>query len=152
MFGGGNLKIQINEDSIYKDIELIINCKQTDEKVLKIIAMLRVLDLKLTGIKDNQTYILDISKILYIDTVDKRTFFYTEDDVYETPLKLYELEEQLEASDFFRAGKSTIINFNQIKSIMPDLGGKLLVTMNNNEKLFVSRQYAFTIKNKLGVI
>ncbi len=146
------LKIHINEDSNLQDIELIINCKKTDEKVLKIVAMLSVLDRKITGIKNNLTYILDVSKILYIDTVDKRTFLYTKDDVYETPLKLYELEEQLETSDFFRAGKSIIINFNQIKALKPDIDGRILVTMNNDEKLFVSRQYASIIKSKLEVI
>lgn len=146
------LKIQINEDSNFNDTEITINCKQMNDAILKIIAMLRVLDLKITGIKDNQTYILDISRIMYIDTVDKKTFFYTDNDVYETPLKLYELEEQLEASEFFRAGKSTIINFNYIKALKPDIDGKILVTMNNGEKLFVSRQYAITIKKKLGMI
>ena len=146
------LKIQINEDSNFNDTEITINCKQMNAAILKIIAMLRVLDLKITGIKDSQTYILDISRIMYIDTVDKKTFFYTDNDVYETPLKLYELEEQLEASEFFRAGKSTIINFNYIKALKPDIDGKILVTMNNGEKLFVSRQYAITIKKKLGMI
>ncbi len=146
------MKIQINEDSRLNDTEIIINCRQTDDSILKILAMLRVYDLKLTGIQNNQTYILDISKIMYIDTVDKKTFFYTANEVYETPLKLYELEEQLETSDFFRAGKSTIINFNHIKALKPDIDGRILVTMNNGEKLFVSRQYAVTIKKKLGMI
>jgi DNA-binding LytR/AlgR family response regulator len=146
------LKIQINEDSNLHDTEIIINCKKTDEKILKIVTMLSVFDKKVTGVKNNQTYILDVSKILYIDTVDKKTFFYTKDNVYETPLKLYELEEQLEFSDFFRAGKSIIINFKQIKALKPDIDGRILVTMSNDEKLFVSRQYASIIKNKLEVM
>jgi len=113
--------------------------------------MLRVIDLKLTGKKDGQTYILDAAKVLYIDTVDKKTFFYTKNDVYETELKLYELEEQLAAMDFLRANKSCIINLQQIISIKPDIDGKLLVTMSNNEKLYVSRQYSPIIKARLGV-
>ena len=146
------MKLQINEDPNRSETEIIINCNKTNDKILKIIAMLQVFDMKLTGIRDEQTYILDARKILYIDTVDKKTFLYTSDEVYETPLKLYELEEQLESSDFFRAGKSIIINFNQIKSLKSDIGGKILVTLNNNEKLYVSRQYAVTIKKKLGVM
>jgi len=151
-YGGAILKININEDSSLQDMELIINCKKTDEKVLKIVAMLSVLDKKITGIKNNLTYILDVSKILYIDTVDKKTFFYTKDDVYETPLKLYELEEQLESSDFFRAGKSIIINFNQIKALKPDIDGRILVTMNKKKNFFFSQKYVSTKKNKLEVI
>ena len=109
------------------------------------------MDLKLTGKNNNRTYILEAAKVLYIDTVDQKTFFYTRQDVYETDLRLFELEEQLAALDFIRAGKSCIINFNQIQSIKADIDGKLLVTMNNNEKLYVSRQYSQTLKKKLGV-
>jgi DNA-binding LytR/AlgR family response regulator len=83
--------------------------------------------------------------------VDKKTFFYTKQEIYETELKLYELEEQLAALDFIRANKSCVLNFNQVVSIKPDIDGKLLITMSNDEKLFVSRQYAPFIKKKLGV-
>lgn len=145
------MKIHINEDPNFREIEITINCKRLSPDVERLISMLRVLDLKLTGKKDGQTYILDAAKVLYIDTVDKKTFFYTKNDVYETELKLYELEEQLAAMDFLRANKSCIINLQQIISIKPDIDGKLLVTMSNNEKLYVSRQYSPIIKARLGV-
>jgi DNA-binding LytR/AlgR family response regulator len=145
------LKLHINEDSQYKEIDITINCSRLSPEVERLISMLRVLDLKLTGKKDGQTYILDAAKVLYIDTVDKKTFFYTRTEVYETDLKLYELEEQLGAMDFLRANKSCIINFHQIISIKPDIDGKLLVTMSNGERLYISRQYSAIIKAKLGV-
>lgn len=146
------MKIHINEHESAQETEIIINCQRTDEQILRIIAMLQVFDKKVTGMKDNQTFILDAKAILYVDTVDKHAFLYTTDNVYETPFKLYELEEQLEDSDFFRASKSLIINFNQIKSLRPELGGKMQVIMSNNEKLYVSRQYVTTIKQKLGLL
>jgi DNA-binding LytR/AlgR family response regulator len=145
------LKIHINEDPGLKETEITINCSRISSEVEKVISMLRVLDLKLTGRKEDQTYILDAAKVLYIDTVDKKTFFYTKTEVYETDLRLYELEGQLAAMDFIRANKSCIINFNQIMAIKPDIDGKQLITMSNREKLFVSRQYAPIIKKKLGV-
>ena len=145
------MKIHINQQSDIVETKITISCRQISPEIEKIISLLRVMDLKLTGIKDNQTYILDVAKILYIDTVDKKTFFYTKTEVYETTLKLYELEEKLSVNDFLRANKSCIINFNQIKAIKADLDGKLLVTMNNGEKLFISRQYAASFKEKLGV-
>ena len=72
--------------------------------------------------------------------------------MYETPLRLYELEERLESSDFFRASKSLIINFNQIQSLKPEFGGTMQVTMSNGERLTVSRQYAKSVKEKLGCL
>ncbi len=146
------MKIRVNEVSGQEDTEVIINCKKMDEEIMKIITLLHVYDKKLTGIKGGQMYILEAAKILYIDTVDKKTFLYTDNEVYETPLKLYELEEQLDAAGFFRAGKSVLINFNEIKALKSDFNGRILVTMNNEEKLMVSRQYAVTIKKKLDIV
>ncbi len=146
------MKIHINQDPKYQETEVIINCGSTDAETLRLLATLRVFAQKITGVKEGETYILSAEEILYIDTVDKKTFFYTHDDVYETALKLYELEDRLKAYDFFRASKSTIINFQQIKSLRPEFGGRLILTMDNGEQLYVSRQYSRGIKHKLGMI
>jgi DNA-binding LytR/AlgR family response regulator len=145
------VEISIKEDLSVTETKITIHCKKISPEIEKMIAKLRMVDLKLTGMKDGQMYILEPCKVLYIDTVDKKTFLYTAKDIYETSLRLYELEEQLEKENFFRASKSCIINFHEIISLKPDIDGKILVTMSNKEKLFVSRQYAITIKNKLGV-
>ncbi len=144
------MKIHINQDDHTEEMEITISCKKITPDIEKIISLLRVMDLKLTGVKDNQTYILDAMKILYIDTVDKKTFFYTMNEVYETTLRLYELEEQLGSQNFIRVNKACILNFNHINAIKADLDGRLLLTMSNGEKLFVSRQYAPQIKKMLG--
>jgi DNA-binding LytR/AlgR family response regulator len=144
------LKISINIDSSCTETEITINCAAVSDELENIIATLRAFDSKLTGVKNGQTFIMDASQILYIDTVDKKTFLYTESDIYETPLRLYELEEQLSANDFFRAGKSSIINFNKIKALKSDIDGRIIVEMENKERLLVSKQYASFIKNKLG--
>lgn len=144
------MKININVDSAYAETEITINCAVLNDELENIIATLRTLDNKLTGVKNGRTYILNSAEILYIDTVDKKTFLYGSRDVYETSLKLYELEELLSVNDFFRAGKSIIINFNKIKSLKSDIDGRFIVMMENGEKLIVSKQYAPFIKNKLG--
>lgn len=143
------MKIHINEDSKLEEMEITINCKRLDRDIEKIISLLRVTDMKITGMKDNQVYILDAAKVLYIDTVDKKTFLYTKEAVYETELRLYELEDRLGKIDFLRANKSAIINFNRIHAIKADLDGRLLVTLSGGEKIFVSRQYAPDFKKKL---
>lgn len=146
------MKIIINEESGIEETEIIINCKHTDKDIMNILTVLSAFDKKITGVKENQTFILEASEILYIDTADKKTFIYTKNDVYETPLRLYQLEERLSAVDFFRASKSLIINFNEIKSLRPEFGGKLLATMSNGERLYISRQYVNYVKKKLGLI
>ena len=96
-----------------------------------------------------ETEVLDVKDILYIDTADKKTFLYTEKQVFQSALRLYELEDTLKELDFFRAGRSTILNFRRVRSVRPELGRRWLVTMDNNEQIWVSRQYAGELKEKL---
>ena len=145
------MKLSINVDPTVGDTEVTIRCRAMTPELAHIVASLRVMDMKLTGNKNGQTHILDAAQILYADTVDKKTFLYGGSEVFETALRLYELEERLSAFDFFRAGKSCLINFNRIKALKSDIDGRFIVTMENGERLVVSRQYAPYIKQKLGV-
>ena len=89
------MKISINIDEDVKDTEISISCNRLTPKIEKILATLRILDRQLMAVKGDETYLLDVSKIIYIESVDRKTFVYTSDDYYESKLKLYELEEQL---------------------------------------------------------
>lgn len=143
------MKITLNQDNTLAETEVIINCPQADEDILRLMAMLRVYQKKLVGILDGEQHLLDVKEILYIDTADKKTFLYTEKAVYQSALRLYELENALGELDFFRAGRSTILNFRRVRSVRPELGRRWLVTMDNGEQVWVSRQYAGELKEKL---
>ena len=143
------MKITLNQDPSFPETEVIVNCPQADEDILRLVAMLRIHQKKLVGVLNGEQHLLDVKDILYIDTADKRTFLYTEKAVYESALRLYELEDGLRELDFLRAGRSAIVNFRRIKSIRPELGGRLVVTMDNGEQVYVSRQYAVEMKEKL---
>jgi len=143
------MKITLNQDPSFSETEVIINCPQADEDILRMVAMLRIYQKKLVGILGGERRLLDVKDILYIDTADKKTFLYTEKAVFESALRLYELEDALRELDFLRAGRSVIVNFRRVQSIRPELGGRLLVTMDNGEQVYVSRQYAGDMKEKL---
>lgn len=145
------MKIVINENLTLEDTEIVINCKETNREILHMLSLLHSLDSKLTGTKNGNIFLLRPDEILYIDTVDKNTFIYTEADIYETPLRLYELEERLGGGSFFRSSKSSIINIAAIKSIRPELGGRLEIVLRGGERLIVSRQYSAVLKEKLGL-
>lgn len=145
------MKISIHTDTSVKDIEISISCSHLTPEIEKLVALLRMMDMKLTGKKDGEIHVMDVLKVLYIDTADGKTFLYTMDDVYETELRLYELEERLQESGFFRSGKSCIINMRHIVSLKADIDRKIRVTMSNGEKLLVSRQYTAQLKERLGI-
>ena len=93
-----------------------------------------------------------MADIVYVESVDRKTFVYTQEDYYEAKLKLYEVEERLCQSGFLRASKSCLVNLRYIRSIRSELNRKLRLTLENDEQLIVSRQYAEEVKRRLGVL
>lgn len=145
------MKIEINVDEKIEDMQIRISCKRLTPEIEKLLATMRMLDKQLVVTKGEETVLLDVYKVAYFEAVDRKTFVYTEKEVYETNFRLYELEQQLEECGFFRASKSCIIQLKYVKSLKADLNRKIRVTLENGEQILVSRQYAEILKERLGV-
>lgn len=145
------MKITIDIDDAYPDIEIKVGCSHLSPELEKMIAMLRMLDMQLTVRKENVVYLLDLNNVLYMEAVDRSTFVYTDENVYESEMKLYELEQRTESAGFFRASKSCLINLKMIKSLKADIDRKIRVTMKNGEQIMVSRMYADELRKRLGI-
>lgn len=145
------MKISININETISDTEIVINCSALTPETERIIAALRMLDSQMTVTKDGEVYILDVAKIVYVESVDRKTFVYTEGDCFESRLKLYEMEQQLCQSGFLRISKSCLVHLKYIRSLRAELDRKLRLTLDNGEQIIVSRQYADDLKQRLGV-
>lgn len=134
--------------------KVTIEYKEKDEQVDKLIDFVEHLEEvknSFTASADGKIYSVSVNDILYIESVDRKTFGYTVNEVYELGCKLYEIEERYKLMDYMRISKSCIVNLRKIHSLKPDFGGKILATMENKEKLYISRQYAPALKEKLGL-
>lgn len=145
------MNVTINEDKGVEGIRVAITCPFIDSKVTRIVASLNTLDMKLTGSIDQQTFIINPHDVYYIETVDRKTFVYTENKVYESPLKLYELKDMLTGTEFIQTSKQMIINFDKVTALEPYFNARLILTLANKESVVVSRQYSPDIKKKLGI-
>ena len=145
------MKITINIVPERDDPEITVSCSRLTPEIEKIIASLRMLENRLTVRADGAIHILDPFDALYMESVERRTFVYTKGGVYETDLRLYELEEKLSDRYFLRVSKSCIVNLKKIKSLKTDLDRRIRITMDNGEQIIASRTYADELRNKLGV-
>ncbi len=145
------MKIIIEEPNPGEEDQIIIRCKVMDDNVLKVISDLRMGQKKLTGIKDGNITMIDPVNVYYFEGVDNKVFMYCKQNVYETRLKLYEIEDEYKNTDFFRASKSVILNVTKIRSISPAYSGRFEAILFNGEKVVISRQYVPELKRKLGL-
>ena len=145
------MKINLDIDGKYDDIEVIIRAPHLNNDIERMVAMMRMIDMQIAVRKDNETFLLDTDKILYVDAVDRKTFVYTNTDTYESELKLYELEQELVERDFLRISKQSIVNLRKIKSLKTDVNRKIRITLQNGEQIIVSRMYSDELRRKLGL-
>ena len=149
MFHNFFMKLSINTDEKFTEIEITVNCNRLNDDIEKLLAAIRMLDMKLTGIREGKQYIIDAADVIYAESTDKRCFLYTLNGVFESSLNLGELENKLSDRDFLRAGKSVLFNFKHIKYIEPDMERRLTLTMERDLTVVVSRQYSGLVKEKL---
>lgn len=143
------MDIKIVED-IKSTLQIVIKCKKIDDEIKRLKNHIELFDKKLYAKKDNKMFFVNSSDILYFDSVDNRTFLYTEDDVMEIKQRLYELEVSFSDKDFVRISKSQIVNINKIRSLKPELNRTILATMSNGEQLYISRKYVKVIRDMLS--
>ncbi len=145
------MKINLDIDGKYDDVEVIIRAPHLNNDIERMVAMMRMIDMQIAVRRDNETYLLDTDRILYIEAVDRKTFVYTNSENYESELKLYELEQQLTERDFLRISKQSIVNLRKIKSLRTDVNRKIRITLQNGEQIVVSRMYSDELRRKLGL-
>lgn len=145
------MKINLDIDGKYDDTEVIIRAPHLNNDIERMVAMMRMIDMQIAVRKDNETYLLETEKILYIEAVDRKTFFYTNSENYESELKLYEIEQELIERDFLRISKNSIVNLRKIKSLKTDVNRKIRITLQNGEQIVVSRMYSDELRKKLGL-
>ena len=144
-------KVTITQIDKREEQEVVVRCHDINGEVVSIVEKLKNGDSILLGIKDGKTFQLNVKDIFYIESVDNKTYIYLQKDVFETKLKLYELEEKLKGTKLFRCSKSMILNIAKIRSVSPSVNSRLEASLINGEKVIISRQYVGTLKKILGM-
>lgn len=133
-----------------KEEEIIIQCKKVTPDLKKLVDFLESKNKKIEVISNqNQKVYIYPMDVLYIESVDGVTYTYTIKDVFKLKMTLQELEEMYKGTDYFRGAKNLIINIHHVESLKSQFNGRVIVTMDNEELLVVSRHYARLLKEKL---
>ena len=146
------MKITITEPGEGEEDEIIVRCRHMDQQLLKLIYAIKAGRERITALQDGDYFQVAPDEIYYFEAVDSKVFLYLEKEVYETKLKLYELEEIFRNTDFFRASKSCIVNLSKVKRLSPAFNGRFEALMRNGERVIISRQYVPVLKQKLCLL
>ena len=101
------------------------------------------------GYDDEKIHQLSQQNIYYFESVDNIVFAYCKSQVFKCREKLYELENNLQNTHFLRVSKSVILNLQKIEYLTPAYNGRFEASLQNGEKIIISRQYTPMLKEKL---
>lgn len=144
------MRVKIQIDKMIDEPEIVIKCNNDNLSIRRIQKL--IIDYNnndLVFYKKDIQYFLDITDILFFETNDNNIVAHTIDDIYIVKYKLYILEDKLPIN-FIRISKSTIVNINEIQSIVKNITGPGLINLKKTYKqVFVSRYYYSNLKNRL---
>lgn len=145
------MKITILPPEPGQEDEIILRCAHLDDRLMKLIYSLKTEQRKLSAYSDTGITLIDYKDVFYFEAVDNKVFAYCEKQVYEIRRKLYELESELDGTDFLRISKSTIVDLSKVLHLSAAFNGRLEAKLKNGEKIIISRQYVPVLKEKLGL-
>ncbi|WP_372869101.1 LytTR family DNA-binding domain-containing protein [Planomicrobium okeanokoites] len=103
----------------------------------------------LTGKLEENWRPVPLERVTHIESSQKKTWFYSEEEAYSTIYTLKELKHQL-PDYFLPVHRSFIVNINYIEGIARDVSSNYVLTMKDGSLLPVSQNYAGSIRELLG--
>ncbi len=145
------MRIKIVIDEKYKEPEIHVCHKEADMTVSKIVADLKCLYEKQLVARDSRgnKCILVAGEVSRIFAQKQKVYAVAENQTYELPRKLYELEKELDPATFIRISKSEIINMHKIKMLDMNTMGTIKVIMQEGTETYTSRRNVTRLKKAL---
>ncbi|WP_233191622.1 LytTR family DNA-binding domain-containing protein [Sporosarcina sp. P18a] len=103
----------------------------------------------LTGKKEDEWFPIPLDQVSYIESLHKKTWFYTAGENYNISFTLKDLHLRLPRC-FLRIHRSYIINMNCIEKISRDFSSNLVIKLIDGTELPVSQTYLNEVRALLG--
>lgn len=146
------MRVEIKIDSAYTEPKLILMTAAMTEEVSHLLKKLSEdVPQIIAGSKDEKIEVLNPEDLIRIYADAGKVFAVTDKGGYALRLRLYELEERLDAGQFVRISNSEIINLRKVRHFDLSFTGTICVSLSNGTITYVSRRYVSKIKKILGI-
>ena len=144
------MKIRVEIDNEVKETEVVIRAAEQTNDIKKLYEEIsrKIINKKIKLFQGATEFYISSASILFFETDDRIVNAHTKNDLFETHLRLYELEKLL-PQNFMRVSKSTIINLDAVYTLTRSLTGNLIAFHESYKQVYVSRRYVKDTKRRL---
>lgn len=143
------MKLSLFKNDTLKEPEVHVHYADMNATLQQLVNYVKQYTCQLEVTKNDETTLLTAESLLYIESVDGKTFCYGIDEVYQTTLSLAKLEEFLKHTTLLRVSKTCLLNIAYLKYFKPYPNHRLLAELTNGETILISRNYIPALKQKL---
>ena len=141
--------LKLEQHTAQKDIEVTIKYPVKNKTVERIVSLIKSVDVQIECYSDDIVKLVNASDIYYIESIDKKTVVFCENENYQNKNRLYQIYEKLADNGFIQISKYCIININKLEKIKPLANSHLEAVMSNGKCLYVTRKYLAGIQRIL---
>lgn len=120
---------------------LELHYDEIDDETAAVLERLRPALKYIEGTMDGKRLTVPLTDMYYFETVDRKTFGYTNNSCLEVKETLQGIIDEYENAGFVRISKSSIVNLYKIKKLQGDLNMRTLIHLKNDECLVMNRGY-----------
>lgn len=135
------MKVTIFEQSGLSEDYAEIHCVKETPEIKTIANYIESGLMQIQGKADGSIKKMLLNDIFYFESVDKKTYAYLKETVWEVEFTLKEIEEQFAGQGFVRINKSVIVNIYKVDIIRKDFEMRMLIQLENEEALVINRHY-----------
>ncbi len=132
-------------EAVERARSLLDDTPQLDDQMARLAGLVRSRDIRrLPAVKGKRIVLIDLDDIVWIGVEDELVFVHTASEKHMMNVTMAELESRLDPQVFFRCHRSSIVNLNHVKEIVPWFSGKYKIVVDDEKKseLVLSRARA----------
>ena len=143
------MKLRLHQRQELEETEIDIAYSKMTNRLSKMVGYIRQYTYMIEAFWNGKSFLIPLDEILYFDTTDRKTFLYTNKQVYECRKALIEVENELSNTTVIRISKETLLNTTALVNVRPYPNHRLMAELSNGENLIISRKYISILQNRL---
>ena len=149
------MRVSVREEAGRAAIEVQVLSPLGSEQARRLAARIQVLGGRVWGYPSatsTERRLVSVSEVALFEVVAGRTLVRLADGaVLESAQRLCELEAALPDEAFVRVSRQAIVNFDAVRSIRPELNGRLDLELEGGWRTLVTRSYVPAVRALLGM-
>lgn len=120
---------------------LELHYDEINDETKEVISRLDTTLSNVEGTYDEKHVSVPVTEVLYFDTVDRKTFAYTDKMCIEIRITLRNVLDNYSDAGLIRISKSAVVNVYKIDHLQGDINMRTTIFLKNGEKLVMNRGY-----------